>query len=192
MHHGHPDDILPLRVVGVLQQDVQMPLLHRVTGPTVLERPAEEVHDPRGGLAQQATSQQQLHHWQTPPHDHLGADGQLVHPGDQFGLCPALLHECAGDEGGTPGGGRRPRSGAVRGPVTGGRAVRPGRRPSPGRPGSAACGERRGPRRVHRFRREQPAHQRADRGGRESAAQYRRLRPPPPWSQDRQKSTEGA
>lgn len=94
-------------------------------------------------------------------------------------------------------------------------------------------GERRGPRRVHRFRhdpfgepadvllaerpllapegdqrgqpyrpvhqarsgavrREQLPHQRADRGGRESAAQDRRLHPPPPWSYDRQKTTDGA
>ncbi|MEU8483552.1 hypothetical protein [Streptomyces sp. NPDC048641] len=59
--HGHPHDVLPLRVAGVAEQDVEVALLDRVARTEVVEeRPVREVDHLWGGAAQDTAAQQEV------------------------------------------------------------------------------------------------------------------------------------
>lgn len=61
MRHRHPQHVLPLRVLGVAEQDVEVALLDRVAGAQVVEeRAVGEVDDAGGGAAQHSAAQEEM------------------------------------------------------------------------------------------------------------------------------------
>ncbi|CAM5384790.1 hypothetical protein SANTM175S_06396 [Streptomyces antimycoticus] len=61
MRDRHADDVLPLRVMRVADQQAHIPRLHRrLRAQIVLEGAVDEVHRAHGGLAQEPTPQEQM------------------------------------------------------------------------------------------------------------------------------------